>query len=163
MSSSIPQLFEPSRKQAALLRYIEKAGEVHGVYELAQSLGRPYKRVLEHVRVLAAVGLLDLEKQIANGRVVTLIRARNRRKQPVLSYSRVWSSPVSGVDDTVLIASVLAEPTFDDVLACCRHYGVSRVRQVFNAMLRTGEMPSIVQKSVGRMLTNIEIGFARAA
>lgn len=150
-------------KQSLLLAHIQRVGEVRGVYALAHSLKRPYKRVLEHVRALHAADLIELEKRLDRGHAVMMVRARGSRNQPKLSYSRIWSSPITGGNDTVLIASVLAEPTFPDVLACCQHYGVERVRGVFVSMLGTGEMGQLVQKSVGRMLANIEIGFARAA
>jgi len=154
---------ELTTKQALLFEHIKRAGEVRGVYTLAKAVGRPYKRVLEHLHALQAAGKIDLISQMDCGRRITMIRASAGKSQPELSYSRIWSSPITGVNDTVLIASVLAEPTFDDVLTCCRHYGVARVREVYTSMLGTDEMGRLVQKSVGRMLANIEIGFARAA
>jgi hypothetical protein len=156
--------FIPTPKQAALLQRVRDAGEVQGVYALAKALGRPYKRVLENLRTLQAAGLVELSNERRSGRKTILVRrSRRRGRQPQLSYNRVWSSPVSGVDDTVLIASVLARPTFDDLLTCCRHYGLPRVRSVYMTMLGTGELDALVQQSVSRMLANIEIGFARAA
>ena len=150
-------------KQKSLLQHVRDAGEVRGVYTLAKAVGRPYKRVLEHLRALQMAGLVELIERREGGRRVTVIRESRGKGRPKLSYNRVWSSPVSGVNDTVLIAGVLAEPTFDDVLACCRHYGVARVREVFSSMLGTDELAPLVQQSVSRMLANIEIGFARAA
>lgn len=84
-------------------------------------------------------------------------------KQPALSYNRIWSSPVTGVSDTTLIASVIAKPTFDDILQCCLHYGVDRVRQVYLQMLAANELSAIGARTVGRILANVEIGFARAS
>lgn len=161
--------FTPTAKQSEALRVIREAGEVRSVYALAQMLVRPYRRVLDHVRELQAAGLVEVEATVsASGRKAERIRPSTRgaskpKAQPALSYPRHWSSPVTGVDDEVLIAGVVAEPTLQDLIACCAHYGVERVRRVYAEMLSTGEIPAPVQRSVGRMLANVEIGFSRAA
>lgn len=160
--------FLPTPKQSEVLRVIGEAGEVRSVYSLAQMLSRPYRRVLDHVRELQAAGLVDVEStQSLSGRKAGRIRPAKAgsasRSQPTLSYPRHWSSPVTGVSDDVLIAGVLAEPTLNDVIACCAHYGVKRVRSLYSEMLATGEISAPVQRSVGRMLANVEIGFSRAA
>lgn len=161
--------FTPTPKQSEALRVIREAGEVRSVYALAQMLERPYRRVLDHVRELQSAGLVEIEPTAnPSGRKAGRIRPVSQqeskpRTQPTLSYPRHWSSPVTGVSDEVLIAGVVAEPTLQDLIACCAHYGVKRVRAVYSEMLITGEIPAAVQRSVGRMLANVEIGFSRAA
>lgn len=152
-------------KQQEVFDYIDRAGEVRGVYALAKGLRRPYNRVLDNVRELAAGGRIEIVPAKQGGRRVTLLRIAGKTpdKQPTLSYNRIWSSPVTGVSDTTLIASVIAKPTFDDVLQCCLHYGVDRVRQVYLQMLAANELSAIGARAVGRILANVEIGFARAA
>lgn len=160
--------FSPTTKQAEVLRTIREAGEMRSVYSLAQALNRPYRRVLDHVRALEAAGLIEVEVATPKagrkaGRIRPTKQASSPRPQPPLSYSRHWSSPVTGVSDDVFIAGVIAEPTLDDLITCCIHYGIKRVRSVYSEMLTTGEIPAAVQRSVGRMLANVEIGFSRAA
>ncbi len=156
--------FNPTPKQAELLAYLRSSSRTPGIYGLAKALGRPYKRVFDDVARLASAGLLSVRPTFENGRKVSLVQLPvERPAQPSLSYSRIWSSPVTGADDRVLIASVLAEPTFGDVLACCRHYGIAKVKGIFDSMLGTDELGEMTQLSLIRMLSNIEIGFARAA
>jgi hypothetical protein len=162
--------FVPTPKQAEALRVISKAGEVRSVYALARMLNRPYRRVRDHVRELEAAGLVTVEvtpsptgRGAGKIRPTTVKGLSTPKAQPQLSYPRHWSSPVSGVTDDVLIAGVVAEPTLGDLITCCAHYGVKRVRSVYSQMLITGEIPAVVQRSVGRMLANVEIGFSRAA
>jgi hypothetical protein len=152
-------------KQQEVLDYIAWAGEVRGVYALAKALGRPYNRVLDNIRALEAAGRIEVSAGKWGGRRVTLLRAATEAtdRQPSLSYNRIWSAPATGASDTALIASVIAKPTFDDVLQCCLHYGVNRVREIYLAMLARNELSAIGARSVGRMLANVEIGFARAA
>lgn len=152
-------------KQREVLRYIDRAGEVRGVYALAKGLRRPYNRVLDNVRKLADEGRIEIMPVKHGGRRVTLLRVAGKSsdQQPALSYNRIWSSPMTGVSDTTLIASVVAKPTFDDVLQCCLYYGVDRVRQVYLQMLAANELSAIGARTVGRMLANVEIGFAHVA
>lgn len=156
--------FTPTPKQSELLRHLHDAPSAVGIYALAEVLGRQYKRVFDDVAHLASAGLLTVTPTVEKSRKVNRVHLPAKGPaQPQLSYSRVWSSPATGVDDRVLIASVLAEPTFGDVLACCRHYGIAKVKGVFDNMLGTDELGETTQLSLIRMLSNIEIGFARAA
>jgi hypothetical protein len=161
--------FTPTRKQAEALRVIHEAGEVRSIYALAQMLNRPYRRVLDHVRELEAAGLVHVDATPSRSGRAGKIRPGTKpghsrpKPQPTLSYPRHWSSPVSGVSDDVLIAGVITEPTLGDLIACCAYYGVKRVRSVYSQMLTNDEIPAAVQRSVGRMLANVEIGFSRAA
>ena len=144
--------FTPTAKQSEALRVIREAGEVKSVYALAGMLARPYRRVLDHVRELQSAGLVEVEATVSgSGRKAGRIRPASQgsskpRAQPSLSYPRHWSSPVTGVSDEILIAGVVAEPTLQDLIACCAHYGVQRVRRVYAEMLSTGEIPAAVQR-----------------
>ncbi len=154
--------FNATTKRDEVEAVIRRQGGVAGVYALAKLLDRPYKRVREHVQALAAAGRVELVESRQGGRRVTVIRPGSlRRRPPELSYSRHWSSPVTGVDDTVLIAGVIAEPTLEDLITCCLHYGMPRVREVFQSMLSNNEISPLTQRMVGRMLANVEIGFSR--
>lgn len=156
--------FTLTTKQLEVLKHLRTKKEPQSVYALAKSLDRPYNRVLGNVRLLSEKGFIGLsERRVDGRRAIVIHRKPVRRSQPQLSYSRVWSAPVTGVNDTVFIASALADPTFDDVLICCRHYGMARVREVFSSMLGTDELSPLIQQSLSRILANIEIGFARAA
>jgi hypothetical protein len=61
------------------------------------------------------------------------------------------------------IALVLARPTFDDLLACCMEHGIDRVRDIFESMIATMDLDPKAAEESGRMLSNIEIGQARAS
>lgn len=151
-------------KQREVYDYIARAGEVRGVYALAKALRRPYNRVHDNIQALAADGRIEIVRTTHGGRRVVSMRVGALpAAQPALSYSRIWSSPRTGVNDKTLIASVVAKPTFDDLLRCCLHYGVAQVRQVYLEMLAANELSALGARTVGRMLANVEIGFARAA
>ncbi|GEM_PF-2171221 len=154
-------------KQQGLLDFVAEHGRVESVYTLSKLLSRPYRRVFDHVKVLQKAGLLKLSPSHNEGRRHSTIEVvkvpPEPPAQPQLSYSRSWSSPVTGVGDRTLIASVLAEPTFGDVLKCARHYGLDRVRDVYGRMLEQGDLKPWAAIESGRILSNIEIGFARAA
>lgn len=157
-----------TQKQFELLALVRQGREVPGIYALAQMLGRPYRRVRDHVAELSEAGLINVVPSKKNGRRVNLIvpadaTTHGKPSQPELSYNRFWSSPVTGVSNDVFIAGVIAEPTLDDLLKCCLHFGVPAVRKVYQKMLGAGEISPLTGKSVGRMLGNIEIGISRAA
>lgn len=89
--------------------------------------------------------------------------ATNRPRHPELSFNRIWSGPIEKVDEEIFIASVLAEPTFEDVLACACYYGLNEVARIYRLMREDGELKPIDATECGQMLTTIGIGFARAA
>lgn len=138
-----------------------------GVYRLAKLLGRPYRRVFDHVKTLEREGLLRVTREVRTGRRQSVIEAvpvnRIAASRPPMTRTRIWSAPIDAVDDRTLIASVLAEPTFDDLLSSVLHYGLQAVRATYRRMLDAGHFEPWAQQEAARILDNIEIGFARAA
>ncbi|HVC30857.1 MAG TPA: hypothetical protein VND24_06695 [Steroidobacteraceae bacterium] len=67
------------------------------------------------------------------------------------------------MDAQTAIALVLARPTFDDLLGCCIGYGIDRVRATFEMGIATMQLDPKAAAESGRMLSNIEIGQARAS
>lgn len=158
--------FRPTPRQQELLDCVSRHGRINGIYRLSQLLGRPYRRVLDQAKALEREGLIRLSFDVNGGRRQTVIEPASggaATSQPELHHPRIWSSPVTGVDDHTLIASVLAEPTFDDLLRCVLHYGLEKVRSVYRRMLASDHFEPWAQQEAARMLDNIEIGFARAA
>jgi len=151
-----------TRKTDELLALIRSGAGEHGIYALAAAAGRPYRRVHEQVKRLAAEGSVRLERVSAGPRVAIRVRPL-RARQPKLSFNRAWSKPSAGIDDETLIAQVLSRPTFTDLLACVEHYGFERIRAARLAMIRAFELSPGAAEASGRMLKNIEIGRARAA
>lgn len=151
-----------TRKTQELLALIRRGAGEDGIYALAAAAGRPYRRVHDQVKRLAAEGLVRLERASVGPR--TAIRVRPLRiREPKLSFNRAWSRPGAGVDEETVIAQVLARPTFNDLLACVEHYGLERVQTTRTAMLRAFELSPGAAEASGRMMKNIEIGRARAA
>ena len=89
--------------------------------------------------------------------------ATGRPRHPQLSFPRIWSCPVEKVDEETFIASVVAKPTFEDLLACACHYGLDEVARIYRLMEEEGELKPIIATECELMLANIEIGFARAS
>jgi hypothetical protein len=144
-----------------LLALIDAGAGDGGIYALALAAGRPYRRVHDQVRRLAAAGLIRVDRGQRGGRA--RIRVRSIQRGPALAFQRAWSRPSGGLDDETVIAQVLARPTFSDLLACVEHYGLDRVLSLRDLMLRDLELEPGVASASGRMLSNIEIGRARAA
>lgn len=61
-----------TRKQRELLAQAELQ-EPQTIYALANMLGRPYRRVHDHVQQLAAMGLVSLKQKKINNRNATLV------------------------------------------------------------------------------------------
>jgi hypothetical protein len=157
-------------KEAALLAHLRLVHGASSIYELARSVRRPYRRVYQQVRKLAVLGLVTLEKGLVDNRTAFRVRPVAQGKtrvanatQPSLSHNRAWSRPTSGVDDDTLIALVISNPNFPDLLACAKHFGIERIRAVYRKMLDGFHLRPSVAEEAGRMLENIEIGFRRAA
>lgn len=141
-----------------------QGGRVDSVYDLAAKLGRPYRRVFDQVKMLAAEGYLVLSPGQQDGRRKTGIAlAKAVGGVPELSFNRIWSAAPEALPETTLIASVLARPSFDDVLRLTLHYGLPKVRKVFQAMAAAGDLQGWSLKESARTLANVEIGLARAA
>lgn len=79
-----------------------------------------------------------------------------------MTYNRNWSVPRDQLPDDVLIASVLDDPVFADMLTLCLHFGTVRVRDIFNQMIQNDELNRVSRLHSERMISNIEEGFARA-
>lgn len=153
-----------TRKTEELLELIRHGAGEDGIYALAAAAGRPYRRVHEQVRNLAEDGQVRLEPVSTAPRKKLRVRPiGSRKRKPRLSFNRGWSRPSGGFDDDTLIAQVLSRPTFRDMLACAEHYGLQRIRTLRDAMIADFELPPGAAGPSGRMLKNIEIGFARAA
>lgn len=151
-----------TRKTQDLLALIDRGAGEDGIYALAAAAGRPYRRVHDQVKRLAAEGLVRLDRVSVGPRTAIRVRPLGTRK-PNLSFNRAWSRPGGGVGEETVIAQVLARPTFEDLLECTEHYGLERVRTIRTAMLRAFELSPGAAEASGRMLKNIEIGRARAA
>ena len=83
---------------------------------------------------------------------------RLSRNQPQFAFPYVWSQ--SSPSDELLIQKVFERSVFDDVLTLCAHYGVSKVTAVLYASpLKEDKM---LMRSLRRMLTNVQKGFAHA-
>lgn len=78
-----------------------------------------------------------------------------------LDVPRFWAAP-NNVTPEMLIAGVLKNPTFDDVLCVARHYGVEPLHEMHMRLNRRGEMTPLANKEAGRMLRNIEAGLHAA-
>ena len=79
-----------------------------------------------------------------------------------MTYNRNWSVPRDQLPDAVLIASVIDDPVFADMVKICLHFGVERVRDIFTRMVQDGELNRVSILHCERMISNIEEGFARA-
>ncbi len=152
-----------TRKLRDLLHLVHAGAGENGIYALAAAARRPYRRVHAQVQRLAAAGVVSLNKQHRGPRARIRVRPAVRARGPTLTFNRAWSRPSGGLDAATLIAQVLARPTFRDVLACVQHYGIEQVRGVYGTMVsELGLAPGAATASA-RMLTNIELGRARAA
>lgn len=151
-----------TRKLDELIDLIRAGAGDRGIYALAVAAARPYRRVHDQVRRLAAAGVVRLEKQHRGPRTWIRVYPATRASGPRLRFNRSWSRPVGGVDPETTVAQVLARPTFRDLLACVQHYGLEHVRGVYRTMVDALELAPGAAEASGRMLTNIEVGHARA-
>lgn len=152
-----------TRKLQDLLALIRTGAGEQGIYGLAAAAGRPYRRVHDQVRRLAATGVVRLVPQRQNGRARTLVVPVVRSRAPLLSFNRGWSRPARGLDPETVLAQVLARPTFVDLIACVQHYGLEEVRRLHQTMVADCELSPAAATATARMLNNIEVGRARAA
>ena len=82
---------------------------------------------------------------------------------PLRPAHAIRGCPIEKVDEETFIASVVVEPTFEDVLAFACHYDLNEVARIYRLMREGGELKPIIATECGQMLANIEIGFARAS
>lgn len=152
-----------ARKLEELFRLIKAGAGEDGIYALAAAAGRPYRRVHDQVQRLAAAGLVKLAMEHHGSRTRIRVIAVEQPAAPVLEFNRAWSRPSGGLSTDTVIGLVLARPTFSDLLACCMEYGIDRVRGVFQGMIAAMQLDPKAADESGRMLSNIEIGQARAS
>ena len=79
-----------------------------------------------------------------------------------MTHNRNWSVPRDLLPDDVLIASVLDDPVFADMVKLCLHFGVGRIRDILKQMIQNDELNRVSRRHSERMISNIEEGFARA-
>jgi hypothetical protein len=79
-----------------------------------------------------------------------------------LEFNRTWSVPRDKVPDDAAIAAVLARPTYNDMMVVCWTFGIDRVRAILDEMQQTGDIGRFAAAISGRMVNNIEKGFALA-
>lgn len=65
-----------TRKQGILLALAESRSPM-SIYQLAKAAKRPYRRVYDHVRALAAIGKVSLKDVVRNNRRATLVISNN--------------------------------------------------------------------------------------
>lgn len=152
-----------TRKLEELLRLIQAGEGEGGIYALAAAAGRPYRRVHDQVGRLAAAGAVKLVAAHQGPRARVRVVPAGDPVLPALRFSRAWSRPSGGLSTDTVVALVLARPTFEDILACCLRYGIGRVRGIFASMVATLQLDPRAAQESGRMLSNIEIGLARAS
>ena len=150
-------------KLEELFRLIQAGAGRQGIYALAAAAGRPYRRVHDQVKRLAAAGRVELASGHDGSRARVRVMPVEHSAAPALEFNRAWSRPSGGVDTETTIALVLARPTFNDLLSCCIEYGTDRVRATFDSMIATLQLTANAAEESGRMLSNIEIGRARAS
>lgn len=152
-----------ARKLEELFRLIRAGAGEEGIYALAAAAGRPYRRVHDQVQRLAVEGLVKLATEHHGSRTRIRVVPVEQPAAPALQFNRAWSRPSGGVNTDTTIALVLARPTFNDLLACCLEYGIDRVRDIFESMIGAMQLEPKAAEESGRMLSNIEIGQARAS
>ena len=79
-----------------------------------------------------------------------------------MEFNRTWSVPRDKVPDDAAIAAVLARPTFNDMLVICWTFGTDWVRAILEEMQESGDIGRFAAEISGRMINNIEKGFALA-
>jgi len=152
-----------ARKLEELLRLVRAGAGEHGIYALAAAAGRPYRRVHDQVRRLAASGLVELAIERHGSRARVRVVPVERPALPALQFDRAWSRPSGHIDTDTAIGLVLARPTFADILSCCLECGIERVRDIFDRMIVAMQLDPGAAEESARMLSNIEIGRARAS
>ena len=63
-----------TRRKTELLAEIEKSPPL-SIYQLANQCGRNYRRVFDHVKELAAAGVVNVRPEIRNGRRVSIVES----------------------------------------------------------------------------------------
>lgn len=63
-----------TRRKQKLLAEIERSPPM-SIYQLARKSGRNYRRVYDHVKELAAAGLVTIRSDVRNGRRVSIVES----------------------------------------------------------------------------------------
>lgn len=80
-----------TRKQRELLTLTERR-EPLTIYQLARAVGRPYRRVHDHVKRLAALGLVTLKQTTINNRNATLVISNDLYYQRLLRLDDMYAA-----------------------------------------------------------------------
>lgn len=80
-----------TRKQMALLALIEARSPM-SIYQLAKAAGRPYRRVHDHVRELAASGRVTLKTVRQNNRRATLVVSNNVYHRRLMHLDEMYAA-----------------------------------------------------------------------
>jgi len=73
-SGNMAYMTKMTRKKCELLVEIEKSPPL-SIYQLARQCGRNYRRVFDHVKELAAAGLVNIHSDVRNGRKVSIVES----------------------------------------------------------------------------------------
>lgn len=152
-----------TRSLRQLLALVQEGKGRDGIYALAAHAQRPYRRVYDQVMRLAAAGQVRLESDPRSGGRKRFRVLGAQEEAPALEFNRAWSHPGGHLPPERVIAQVLARPTFNDLLACAKHYGLPAVEHVHDRMLREFMLEPGAAVAVNRMLRNITVGHERAA
>ena len=80
-----------TRKQGALLALAESHSPM-SIYQLAKAANRPYRRVYDHVRALAAAGKVSLKEVVQNNRRATLVISNNIYYQRLMHLDDMYAA-----------------------------------------------------------------------
>ena len=111
------------RRREHLLAAVRARRSGMTIYALARALGRPYRRVFDAVRRLAAEGALRAEPVARNNRRATLVTVPSARARPSSSLP----THLSGVEQIALQALVARLAALDSRIESLRLFG-SRAR-----------------------------------
>ena len=74
MTSKMAYMTKMTRRKTELLAEIEQSPPL-SIYQLANQCGRNYRRVFDHVKELAAAGMVNVRPDIRNGRQVSIVES----------------------------------------------------------------------------------------
>jgi len=74
VSINMAYMTKMTRRKSELLALIEQSPAM-SIYQLAQTCGRNYRRVYDHVQQLAAAGYVRIRSGVRNGRRVSIVES----------------------------------------------------------------------------------------
>lgn len=80
-----------TRKQGALLAVAESHSPM-SIYQLAKGVGRPYRRVHDHIHQLAAMDMVSLKDVVQNNRRATLVIPNNIYYQRLMHLDELYAA-----------------------------------------------------------------------